>query len=86
MSSAGTVPGGTLRGTPNRGDRRGGIPFQPNSPAGSGIPRPVEEKIGGGDAGSTLSASRQKQSKRDEVCCDNLWRGSLCIRTPNIFR
>ncbi|KAG9250551.1 ribosomal protein subunit S4 [Emericellopsis atlantica] len=70
MSSGGTISGNTLRGTPNR-DRRGGIPFQQQqhphaSPAGSAIPRPVlEEKPS--DAGSALSASRQKQTKRDEA-------------------
>lgn len=69
MSSGGTISGNTLRGTPNR-DRRGAIPFQQqhaSSPAGSNIPRPspIEEKVA--DGGSTVSASRQKQSKRDEV-------------------
>jgi hypothetical protein len=67
MSSGGTISGGTLRGTPNR-DRRGGIPFQATSPGGSNIPRPTsihEEKAA--EAASTVSASRQKQSKRDEV-------------------
>jgi len=67
MSSGGTISGGTLRGTPNR-DRRGGIPFQATSPGGSNIPRPTsihEEKAA--EAASTVSASRQKQSKRDEA-------------------
>lgn len=67
MSSGGTISGGTFRGTPNR-DRRGGIPFQATSPGGSNIPRPTsihEEKAS--EAASTVSASRQKQSKRDEV-------------------
>ncbi|GJC91523.1 hypothetical protein ColKHC_00349 [Colletotrichum higginsianum] len=71
------MSGNTLRGTPNRGQARGGIPFT-QSPsvtgsavpgAASGIPRPVLEtqptqsEVGG----SGLSASRQKQTKRDEV-------------------
>lgn len=64
---------GTMRGTPNRGQARGSIPFSgsPNNPNGSGIPRPVENTAAsdlGVGATSTLSASRQKQSKRDEVC------------------
>lgn len=60
---------GTMRGTPNRGQGRGGIPFT-NSPASSSIPRPVLESThaSSSDAGgSSLSASRQKQSKRDEA-------------------
>ena len=62
---------GTMRGTPNRGQARGSIPFS-GSPShnGSGIPRPVENTAAsdlGVGATSTLSASRQKQSKRDEV-------------------
>lgn len=72
MSSGGTISGNTLRGTPNR-DRRGGIPFQ-NSPAGSNIPRPVNEEKPS-EIGSTVSASRQKQSKRDEVRCPTLVAG-----------
>ncbi|KAF9872854.1 hypothetical protein CkaCkLH20_09717 [Colletotrichum karsti] len=76
------MSGNTLRGTPNRGQSRGGIPFNNNSPsatgaphgpphaaaASSGIPRPVLEtqatqsEVGG----AGMSASRQKQSKRDE--------------------
>lgn len=61
---------GTYRGTPNRGQGRGGIPFA-NSPGASAIPRPVLETTQGAssEAGiSSVSASRQKQSKRDEVC------------------
>lgn len=68
----------TMRGTPapNRGPDRGRIPhYSTSSPApGSNIPRPVLEppresfatnsEVGGS---STVSASRQKQSKRDEV-------------------
>lgn len=69
------MSGNTMRGTPNRGPDRGRIPTFTNSPApGSGIPRPVHDthreshatnsEVGGS---STVSASRQKQSKRDEV-------------------
>jgi hypothetical protein len=62
MSSA----AGTIRGTPNRGQGRGQVPFT-NSP--SAVPRPNNEPAGGHSeaGGSTVSASRQKQSKRDEV-------------------
>lgn len=59
--------GGTYRGTPNRGGGRGQLPFE-NSP--SSIPRPKLEPSSTqtSEAGtSTLSSSRQKQSKRDEV-------------------
>ncbi|KAK4099138.1 hypothetical protein N658DRAFT_475829 [Parathielavia hyrcaniae] len=61
---------GTLRGTPNRGQPpRGAIPFA--STPTSGIPRPVLETTPSttSEAGpsSTVSASRQKQSKRDEA-------------------
>ncbi|ETN38259.1 uncharacterized protein HMPREF1541_06290 [Cyphellophora europaea CBS 101466] len=57
---------GTMRGTPQR---RGQVPFE-NSP--SAIPRPKLESTPGGaqsemSGTSTLSASRQKQSKRDEA-------------------
>ncbi|SPQ24456.1 5bf126a7-b577-433a-a412-6cd9135a8e0e [Thermothielavioides terrestris] len=64
-----SVNPGTLRGTPNRGQSRGAIPFA-GSPATSAIPRPVHENspAAGSDAGtSSVSASRQKQSKRDEA-------------------
>ena len=65
-----TTPGGTYRGTPNRGQGRVQVPLFENSP--SNIPRPkLESQISSvvqSEAGtSTLSASRQKQSKRDEV-------------------
>ncbi|KAK4122051.1 hypothetical protein N657DRAFT_576854 [Parathielavia appendiculata] len=64
-----SVNPGTLRGTPNRGQSRGAIPFA-NTPT-SGIPRPVLEATPSttSEAGpsSTVSASRQKQSKRDEA-------------------
>ena len=64
------MSGNTLRGTPNRGQGRGAIPFN-GSPATSSIPRPVLEghasSMGSEAGASSLSASRQKQSKRDEV-------------------
>ncbi|KAF6822368.1 ribosomal protein subunit s4 [Colletotrichum plurivorum] len=73
------MSGNTLRGTPNRGQARGGIPFN-NSPsatghsssaaaAASGIPRPVLENQASQSevSGAGVSASRQKQSKRDEA-------------------
>lgn len=62
-----SAAGGTYRGaTPKRGQ----LPFDTSSP--SGIPRPTHahSEISGT---STLSASRQKQSKRDEV---GLWLGA----------
>lgn len=64
---------GTLRGTPSRGQGRGAIPFNTNSPAATGpsnIPRPVLEtahSTTGASEASGMSASRQKQTKRDEV-------------------
>lgn len=62
--------GGTYRGTPNRGQGRGQVPTFESSP--SNIPRPKLESLASStmqsECGtSTLSASRQKQSKRDEV-------------------
>lgn len=54
-----------MRGTPNRNQGRGNIPFT-NSPANSNIPRPVLDSQPS-EASSSVSASRQKQSKRDEV-------------------
>ncbi|KAI1870325.1 uncharacterized protein JN550_005253 [Neoarthrinium moseri] len=71
---------GTMRGTPNRPQGRGAIPFNTGSPAGSNIPRPVlgeahapghASHLGGAqpapsEVASGVSASRQKQSKRDE--------------------
>ncbi|PMD20605.1 CBS-domain-containing protein [Hyaloscypha hepaticicola] len=59
---------GTMRGTPKG---RGTMPAFTNSPAASSIPRPALETHPSGSAseagGSTMSASRQKQSKRDEA-------------------
>ena len=70
-----SAAGGTYRGTPNRGQGRGQVPAFESSP--SAIPRPKLESVPGSiiqsDNGtSTLSASRQKQSKRDEVRIDGL--------------
>jgi CBS domain-containing protein len=76
-----SVNAGTLRGTPNRSQGRGSVPFANNtthntthntSPAGpsSAIPRPVLENTPAASSevgGSSLSASRQKQTKRDEA-------------------
>lgn len=67
---SGTMSGnpGTLRGTPNRNQARGNIPFG-NSPGpanNSNIPRPVLDSQPS-EVSSSVSASRQKQSKRDEV-------------------
>ncbi|KAI0160217.1 hypothetical protein GGR57DRAFT_456723 [Xylariaceae sp. FL1272] len=65
---------GTMRGTPNRNQGRGGIPFNPSSPMASNIPRPSIEthqshtsQPAPSEAASCVSASRQKQSKRDEA-------------------
>ncbi|KFY25745.1 hypothetical protein V493_04483 [Pseudogymnoascus sp. VKM F-4281 (FW-2241)] len=63
---------GTMRGTPSRsGAARGAMPQFTNSPSSSGIPRPLENHGGSTlqseAGGSTLSTSRQKQSKRDEA-------------------
>lgn len=57
-----------MRGTPSRGQGRGNLPTFNNSPA-SNIPRPaLDTHASSSEAGtSTMSASRQKQSKRDEV-------------------
>ncbi|KAK3319766.1 hypothetical protein B0T19DRAFT_388561 [Cercophora scortea] len=63
---------GTVRGTPGRGQPRGAIPFV-NSPTTSAIPRPVLEPpthvmpASESGAASSVSTSRQKQSKRDEA-------------------
>ncbi|KAI1409244.1 hypothetical protein F5Y13DRAFT_182142 [Hypoxylon sp. FL1857] len=65
---------GTMRGTPSRGSNRPANQFPPaSSPANSNIPRPVLDTHGHShqptpsDAASGISASRQKQSKRDEA-------------------
>ncbi|RMJ18786.1 hypothetical protein BHE90_002025 [Fusarium euwallaceae] len=59
------MSGNTYRGTPTRNQGRGSAPFN-NSPGGSSIPRPVLETAQA-ETASSLSASRQKQSKRDEA-------------------
>ncbi|MCJ1311435.1 hypothetical protein MMC25_005106 [Agyrium rufum] len=62
---------GTMRGTPKGGPSRGHVPsFIDNSP--SAIPRPKLEShassaLQSETGGSTMSASRQKQAKRDEA-------------------
>lgn len=56
----------TLRGTPSRPQGRGALPFT-GSPGGSNIPRPVGEHTSELGGVSAVSASRQKQTKRDEV-------------------
>ncbi|KAK3997979.1 hypothetical protein QBC44DRAFT_338477 [Cladorrhinum sp. PSN332] len=66
---------GTLRNTPSRQGNRGGAPFAPSpSATSSAIPRPVLDGNHGGshgtassDVGASMSASRAKQSKRDEA-------------------
>ncbi|KAL2260522.1 hypothetical protein VTK26DRAFT_5433 [Humicola hyalothermophila] len=62
-----SVNPGTMRGGPSR-QGRGAIPFA-NSSSSSGIPRPVlDTQSAASEAGvSSVSASRQKQSKRDEA-------------------
>ncbi|KAL5323598.1 hypothetical protein ACEPPN_008137 [Leptodophora sp. 'Broadleaf-Isolate-01'] len=59
---------GTMRGTPSRGGNRGTVPAFPNSPA-SNIPRPtLETHTTQSEAGgSSMSVSRQKQTKKDEA-------------------
>ncbi|KAI0530223.1 hypothetical protein GGR58DRAFT_518651 [Xylaria digitata] len=66
---------GTMRGTPQRGQGRGAIPFGSSSPVASNIPRPTLESHSHSshsqpppsETASGVSASRQKQSKRDEA-------------------
>ncbi|TRX90703.1 hypothetical protein FHL15_008478 [Xylaria flabelliformis] len=63
-----------MRGTPTRGQGRGTVPLGNSSPGASNIPRPTLENHGHSshnqpapsDTASGISASRQKQSKRDE--------------------
>ncbi|KEY67934.1 hypothetical protein S7711_02142 [Stachybotrys chartarum IBT 7711] len=59
------MSGNTMRGTPSRNQSRGAIPFT-SSPSTSNIPRPVLESQPS-EVSSSVSASRQKQSKRDEA-------------------
>jgi hypothetical protein len=77
---------GTMRGTPGRSQGRGTVPFA-NSPGGGGssnIPRPVHETAPAGGTSevgtSSVSASRQKQSKRDEV---RSVLSARCARSPS---
>ena len=68
-----SAAGGTFRNTPGRGQGRGQMPAFENSP--SNIPRPKLESqqssaMQSETGMSTLSASRQKQTKRDEVARD----------------
>ncbi|KAI0516955.1 hypothetical protein F5B22DRAFT_636174 [Xylaria bambusicola] len=64
-----------MRGTPSRGQGRGTVPFGATSPGASSIPRPTLESHGHSshsqpapsETASGVSASRQKQSKRDEA-------------------
>ncbi|KAL5353948.1 hypothetical protein ACLOAV_000033 [Pseudogymnoascus australis] len=63
---------GTMRGTPSRsGAARGAMPQFTNSPSSSGIPRPLDNHgsstLQSEAGGSSVSTSRQKQSKRDEA-------------------
>ncbi|KAG5926076.1 hypothetical protein E4U53_003169 [Claviceps sorghi] len=61
------MSGNTMRGTTShRNQGRGAIPFNTNSPANSNIPRPVLDPQPN-ESSSSVSASRQKQSKRDEA-------------------
>ncbi|KAL8941222.1 MAG: hypothetical protein Q9211_001897 [Gyalolechia sp. 1 TL-2023] len=65
-----SAAGGTYRGTPGRGQARAQVPIFENSP--SNIPRPKLEShtssaMQSESGMSTLSTSRQKQSKRDEA-------------------
>ncbi|KAL2151119.1 hypothetical protein VTH82DRAFT_6217 [Thermothelomyces myriococcoides] len=63
-----SVNPGTLRGTPpGRGQGRGPIPYANNPTNQSGIPRPVHEGPSSEVGTSAVSASRQKQSKKDEA-------------------
>ncbi|KAK4155673.1 hypothetical protein C8A00DRAFT_13312 [Chaetomidium leptoderma] len=62
---------GTFRGGPNRNQGRGAIPFATSPSVSSGIPRPVLENTPATTSSevgtSSVSASRQKQTKRDEA-------------------
>jgi len=72
-----------MRGTPNRNQARGTVPAFTNSPA-SNIPRPALEHTATTQSeagGSTMSASRQKQTKRDEVCWNLFQRRLMLIST-----
>ncbi|ODA76014.1 hypothetical protein RJ55_08296 [Drechmeria coniospora] len=60
------MSGNTVRGTPNRNQGRGSIPFANSPAAASNIPRPVLDSQPS-ETSSSVSASRQKQSRRDEA-------------------
>ncbi|MCJ1288202.1 hypothetical protein MMC26_007557 [Xylographa opegraphella] len=67
-----SAAGGTYRGTPGRGQGRGQLPGFENSPSAIPVPRPKLEtqpssNLQSETGTSTMSASRQKQSKRDEA-------------------
>lgn len=73
---------GTMRGTPK--NRPKSLHQEQFASSPSGIPRPaLEHHISQSDAGtSTLSASRAKQTKRDEVrAADTSWKGVVRILT-----
>ncbi|MCJ1367171.1 hypothetical protein MMC16_006303 [Acarospora aff. strigata] len=85
MSSA---AGGTYRGTSNRGQGRGQMPAFEPSP--SHIPRPKLESVPNSSmpsesATSTISSSRQKQSKRDEAIRRKM-EADLNKKKPNAAR
>ncbi|KAF4442122.1 putative CBS and PB1 domain protein [Fusarium austroafricanum] len=61
------MSGNTYRGTPTRNQGRGAVPFANSPSGGSSIPRPVLEPTPPTETGSAVSASRQKQTKRDEA-------------------
>ena len=60
-----------MRGTPNRGQGRGGIPVYTNSPSNMSKPtlesHPSTASYTSEAGTSTISASRQKKSRQDEV-------------------
>lgn len=83
-SPAMSTTSGTFRGTPSRGGGRGQIPSFETSSSPSAIPRPrlgdhVPSGLSNETGSSTLSASRAKQNKRDEVC-DSILRVSYMQR------
>jgi len=65
-----SATGGNYRGNPRTGPPgRGATPSFPPTPSGSGIPVPAPSPGGPShsEAGSSVSDSRKRQSKRDEV-------------------
>ncbi|KAK7941642.1 mitochondrial ribosomal protein subunit S4 [Apiospora aurea] len=87
------MSGSTMRGTPSRGGQhRGGNPFNGNSPANpnSNIPRPVLDTQHAASpvpndaaSGVSMSASRQKQSKRDETMDADYYRQAIRRKLEN---